>query len=184
MNDTDRNFYSFADVDGRTIEDLRLDAAASDEDPLSYDDTLKLSHATNFIGRRLWVQGGSENAVDMNRRCGAVRIEDSTFAGGGQCAVVVKGGSTDIALARVTIVEPKGAYDIELGGWSDQSDELTRRISLADVRRGDGQPVRVVVGRSERPTIVGGNCRVLFWRSLALKLFWWARYSARKLGLN
>lgn len=184
MSTPDRNFLSYADVDGRTIEAVRIDASDEGDDPLAFDDTLKLSHAVNFIGRQLWVRGGRENAVDMNRGCRNVRLEGCTLVAGRHCAVVIKGGSSDISLARVAIVEPVGAYDIELGGWSDQSFDLTRRVTLADVSRRDGQPVRVVVGRAELPAIVGGNCQVLFWRSLLLQAFWWLKYSARKVGLS
>jgi len=180
MSDTDRNYLSIADVVGRSYQDLRVDPAAEGHDPREFDDTLKLSHARNITINGLVVNGGSENAIDMNRGCAGVRIDHATLVGGDHCAVVIKGGSYDIALERVTIHRERSAYDIELGGWSDQSMERTRRVVLADVRRSDGEPVRVVVGHADRPTIVGGRVRVLFWRSLALKAFWTVRFLANK----
>jgi hypothetical protein len=41
--------------------------------------------------------------------------------------------------------------------------------------RTDGKPVRVVVGNAEKPSVVGGNVKILFWRSLGLKLFVWGK---------
>lgn len=184
MKDTDRNFLSVADVDGRTLEDLRIDPESEGQRRDEFDDILKFSHARNVVARRLWVAGGTENAIDMNRECRAIRVEDSTLISGRQCAIVIKGGSEAIAFTRVKIApaEPDTAYDIEIGGWSDQSMERTRNVTLQEVTRWDGKAVRVVVGHADRPVIIGGRCRVLFWRSLALKTFWLARYWARRIA--
>jgi len=180
VRDTDHNYFSIADVDGATHRDLVLDPRREGHDAREFDDTLKLSHARNITILGLFVRGGSENAIDMNRGCAHVRIDHATVLGGDHCAVVIKGGSTDIALERITILNPSSAYDIELGGWSDQSMERTRRVVLAEVRRADFEPVRVVVGHADRPAIIGGRVRVLFWRSLALKAFWTVRFLANK----
>lgn len=183
MPDRDINFHSVADVDGRIIECVRFDAAEEGGNPRDFDDTLKFSHARNIIARKIWVRGGKENAIDMNRECAAIRVEDAMLFGGDQCAVVIKGGSQDITLSRVTIalVEPASACDIELGGWSDQSTAMTRRVTLNEVRRLDGCPVRIVLGHAERPLILGGNCRILFWRSVGMKVFWLARWLQTKI---
>jgi len=170
MKDKDVNYLSYADVDGVTIGDQMIVA-----DQTKFDDSLKLSHATNFKGYNLTIYGGSENAIDLNRECKMVLFEHLVLVGGGQCAIVVKGGSEDIEFTNVCITKPKGNYDIELGGWSDQSRKKTKRVWLDNVVRPDGKPVRVVVGNADKPTIIGGNVKILFWRSLALKAFVWAK---------
>jgi hypothetical protein len=182
MRDTDRNFHSVADVDGRTLEDLRFDPEDEGSRAEDFDDILKFSHARNITALRLYVAGGGENAIDMNRECAGIRIRDSLLRSGDQCAVVIKGGSNDIMLSRVRLDadDDHTAYDIELGGWSDQSMKRTRRVCLHEVSRLDGRPVRVVVGWADRPAVLGGRCRILFWRSVGLKAFWLARYVARK----
>ena len=182
MKDTDRNYYSVADCSGRTLERLDLDPAAEGEDAAAFDDILKFSHATRIRASKLRVAGGTENAVDMNRECRDILLENSHLMSGDVCAVVIKGGSEGITLSHVSIGPGRKptAYDIELGGWSDQSMAPTRRVILEEVWRIDGEPVRVVVGRAERPTVYGGKVRVLFWRSLALKAFWTVRFLANK----
>lgn len=177
----DTNFRSIADVDGYSITNERIDPELDGLRAGDFDDILKLSHARNFVGSELYVVGGRENSVDMNRYCRNVRLEDCKLVAGRKCAVVIKGGCEDISLSRVVISDAVGSYDIELGGWSDQSNNKTRRVTLTDVTRSDGKAVRVVVGRAERPTIIGGNVKILTGSSLALKAFWAAKYLFRRL---
>ncbi len=176
MTRPDRNFLSIADVDGYELHDCRVDPSTENIDPRSFDDILKFSHARNVTASRLYVAGGRENAVDMNRECQHVRLQDSLLLGGGQCAVVIKGGCQDITLARVALAAPAPACDIELGGWSDQSFARTERVTLEEVSRRDGLPVRVVVGYAAPPLVQRCRVRVLFWRSLALKAYWAAKF--------
>jgi hypothetical protein len=182
MSAPDVNFRSVADVAGFALHDERIDPAVLGLDPQDYADTLKFSHARHGSAARLVVVGGRENAVDFNRGCAQVRLEDCLLVGGGQCAVVIKGGSSDITLARVALAEVRGDYEIELGGWSDQSTAPTVRVTLQEVTRRDGRPVRVVVGRAERPTVSGCRVEILFWRSVALKAYWWAKRIGRALA--
>ena len=187
MADTDRNFFSVADVDGKVMDSLRFDPADEGGDPATYDDILKFSHARNVIASRLWIAGGSENGVDMNRECRNIRIEDSTVVSGHQCAIVIKGGCREITLDHIRISggRMETPYDIELGGWSDQTMKRTTGVRLLDVVRFDGRHVRVVVGHADRPAITGGRVKVLFWRSVALKLFWYfRRVIALATGIN
>jgi hypothetical protein len=184
MQDTDRNWHSVADAKGVQLYDLRLDPTDEGHGADEFDDTLKFSNAQYCVALRLWIRGGSENAVDMNRDCKGIRIQDSTLISGAQCAIVIKGGARDIELSHVCIVprNRETPCDIELGGWSDQSDAPTRRVTLHEVSRIDGMPVRVAVGHAERPTIIRGRVRVLFWRSLGLKVFVYTRFLARRTG--
>lgn len=173
--DTDRNFRSYADVDGLYLgAGVVIDPEAERE---SYDDILKLSHARRVRGFDLSVYGGSENPLDMNRNCEDVELCGLYLSGGGHCAVVIKGGSRDIRLRNVEIADVRSRWcDIELGGWSDQSLERTTGVVLDNVRRTDGKPVRVIVGHADDPTVLGGNVRVYRVRSALLKAFWlWRR---------
>jgi hypothetical protein len=38
-------------------------------------------------------------------------------------------------------------------------------------KRSDGLPVRVRVGWADRPVVIGGNVKILFWQSLMLKVY-------------
>jgi len=167
--DVDNNYLSISDADGVHLENVTL--PTGDEDSLIYDDVLKFSHATNcsFVGGTVY--GGRENCIDMNRECENVLIEDTLLIGGATASVVIKGGSRNCTLSEVLITPGGGRWDIELGGHSDQSRKRTVNTRLFHVRRTDGRPVRVVVGRADKPEIRGGYVEVLFWESLALKLF-------------
>lgn len=176
MTKPDHNYRSISDVDGYVLNAERIDPRQEDMSPRSFDDVLKFSHARNIFARGLWVAGGRENAIDMNRACQNIQIEDSSLECGNQCAIAIKGGSMDITLRRVLLIAARGVYDIEIGGWSDQSYAPTTGIRLVDVQRSDGQPVRVVVGRGDWPTVVGGNVKILRFKSYLLKAFWWAKF--------
>ena len=172
MPDADRNYCDrYADTDGATLSGVTLDATADGMAPHDFDDTLKLSHTVRFTGENLTIIGGSENAVDMNRECHDVLLEDCSLAGGGHCGLVIKGGCTHIFLNNLVFVDSEAPYEVELGGWSDQSKKRTTGVRMDNCRRDDGQPVRVVVGNSDFPKVVGGNVKVLYGRSLALKIF-------------
>ena len=170
---TDVNYLSIADTNGVHMENVKLPKEG--ESASNYDDVLKFSNAQDCSFADGYVEGGRENAVDINRNCRNILIRDTTLKGGDHCSVVIKGGSRAIDLLRVLIVPGGGHYDIELGGWSDQSKEKTGLVLLEHVMRTDGKPVRVAVGNAKRPMVYGGNVKVLFWWSLGLKLYVWAK---------
>jgi hypothetical protein len=176
MNKKDVNYPpgNFADVCFQTITGLKLDL--SEEERKQYDDTMKLSHVWDMKFYGLSVTGGRENAIDMNRECRNVLIEDAILFGGGHCPIVIKGGCENIYLKSFDIFHD-GPYDVELGGWSDQSRKKTTGVTLENSYRlgpkGEQLPVRIVVGHADKPTIIGGNVRV----PLAVRR--WARSVAK-----
>lgn len=169
----DVNYLSISDCSGTHLENVKLPKEG--DSASQYDDTLKFSKATDCSFRNGYIIGGRENAVDMNRECRFITVQDSTLRSGDHCAIVVKGGCENILLSRLLITPSGGAYDIELGGWSDQSRARTRWVTLEGVMRTDGKPVRVVCGNADKPFVFGGDVKVLFWWSLGLKLFVWAK---------
>lgn len=184
MSDVDINYRSISDVTGYELHDERIDPEQDGRPRKEFADVLKFSCARDVQAKRLYVVGGHENAVDMNRHCARIEMEDCVLEGGDQAAIVIKGGSKDITLRRVSLVAVKGWCDVLLGDWSDQSYDVTTGVRLIDVSRRDGKPVRVVCGRAEVPTIVGGNVRVLRWASLCVKTYWWAKYIAVRFLLR
>lgn len=176
---SDRNYYSYADVSNVVIPRNEIFAP---ENPLEYDDILKFSNAKNIVGDGIVVKGGKENCIDMNRTCEGITLVNVTLVGGNQAAIVIKGGSRNIGFENVKITPSPTAWcDILIGDWSDQSNERSTQIYLGNVTRTDDQPVRVVVGRAEKPTIHEGNCKIMTAESLGLKTYWWAKFIARKL---
>ena len=176
--DVDNNHLSIADTSGVMLEHLSL--PKDGHSPSEYDDVLKLSAATNCSVLGCHVRGGRENAIDMNRGCKNILVQDAVLVGGDHCSLVIKGGCEDITIESVLISPGGGSYDIELGGWSDQSRKKTRRVVLRHVMRTDGQSVRVVVGNAEKPIVEGGNVRIMGLWSLGLKLYVFFKGLVRK----
>jgi hypothetical protein len=175
MADTDKNYYSIADQTGVTLRDTTIDPRNDGIDPSTIDDVLKLSHAVSILVEGVVVDAGGlqkENAVDMNRVCSDVVLRKCKLISGKQNAVTIKGGCYDITLDDVEIVPGTGNCDIELGNWSDQSQEFVRNIILRNVRRTDGKPARLRVGHAKNITIIGGNVKEDKLASLMVKIFW------------
>lgn len=180
----DVNYRSIADQQGYTLADEVIDPRADGLSPAQFDDLLKLSHARDVLVQRCTIRGGGEqreNAVDLNRNCRNIVLADCVLEAGRQNALTIKGGCELVTVARVTIEGAGGNCDIELGNWSDQSTAPVRGVRLLDVRRSDGRPVRLRVGRAEMPRIEGGNVRLDRLGSLRLKTYWWGKYIARNL---
>lgn len=181
MTPIDRNYRSFADASGLHVTDLDL----RPDHPDDYADVLKLSAITDSIFERVTVRArdASENACDINRLCRGVVIDDFRFEGGRQCSIVVKGGSDVMLRDGVIVPHPDAAYDIELGGWSDQSMARSRLV-LQYVRRADGLPLRVVCGWWSRPQIVSNwNVEILWRRSVGYHAYNLGKYAGRALHL-
>lgn len=184
MSTPDRNYRSIADVDGFELTNETISPALTGENPAEFDDILKLSHARNGVVRGCFIGAAGlqrENAIDMNRNCERIVVGDCRLASGRQNAVTIKGGCRHIQLQRVRIVPGSGHCDIELGNWSDQSQERVTDVLLEDVIRTDGQPVRVRLGHADRPAIAGGNVRIDWFGSAVLKLYWWGKFCAHAL---
>ena len=170
----DTNFLSYADQSGVVLEHQVIDPA----DPENYDDILKISNCHDVVVRNCWINtggGNREDGIDIMRTSSNVRIENTIVAAGSKYAFTIKGGSYDIALKDITITRGGSGWegvDIDLGNYSSTCPDIkTGRVTLDNVRRWDGKPVRIRVGWAADPVIIGGNCKVLGWQSLALKLY-------------
>jgi hypothetical protein len=166
---SDTNFHSYADMDG-----LRVDGALDQVGPNSaaFADGLKLSHITNAVLTNGVVDAddATENAMDCNRLCAGVFVNHYKLSGGQQCALVVKGGSRGMVFDDVEIdPHPTAKQDVLWDDWSDQCQSHSTG-ALTHVRTKFGAPVRVVFGRWHGPLLIGGNCRVLWLRTIGLHL--------------
>ena len=98
-------------------------------------------------------------------------VKDTVLYSGDAQAVTIKGGSQNIRLTNVAISGSGSEGDIVLGGWSDQSMSMTTGVVLENVSKSDGSAVRVVLGKADKPTIIGGNCKIDRWQSFLLKAY-------------
>lgn len=168
---SDNNFLVYGDCDGQTLSDQVLAPPA----PLSFSDTLKLSHASNFLAERCDITGGNEDCIDINRMCRDITVQDCILRIGGHQAVTIKGGSSAIHLKNL-VIHGAGKYaEIELGNWSDQSMDKTTNVVIENCSRVDGRPLRIVVGKADNPIIIGGNCVINRKWSMLVKLYCWLK---------
>ena len=164
---TDVNDQSWSDVTGLRVSGVDLEPS----NPAAWSDVMKLSHATDCQFTGGVVDGGSENAIDMNRMCSDIVVQDFKLIGGQQAAVVVKGGCKNITLSSIVITPDSKAWtDILLDDWSAQS-RASSELHLENVTRTDGMPVRVVFGRFHRPQIARCQIETLWFTSIALHFY-------------
>lgn len=173
----DINYYSIADrndveVLSRTLPDVGIN-------PSDYSDTLKLSKATNIVVKDCVIYGGKEDCVDMNRYCENILIESTTVISNGSYCFTIKGGTKSVTLRNVVVQKHGKSYDIDLGNWSDQSNNLTTNVVLENVTSTDGKPVTVRVLWADAPTVIGGNVKVTVVPKFIYSIYRWLR--ARKL---
>ena len=96
--------------------------------------------------------------------------------------MTIKGGSERIVLRGVIFKNNSGSgIDIDIGNFSDTNMDKTTGVILDDVSTTSGRAVRVRVGRGNRPVIIGGKVKILFWHSLALKAYVWFKYYYLKI---
>lgn len=175
---TDRNYVSIAD---NRMPDVRIGNRFDPEKPELFDDILKLSNAwaVNISDCVINPNGGNrEDGIDMARYCRDVIIKDCKVGPGAKYAVTIKGGSHHIVLENITITGERGkeGVDIDIGNFSDWNYAMTHSIDLINVKREDGRPVTLRIGRAEGVNIIGGNIKLLFVQSFFLKAYVWAKF--------
>ena len=170
---SDKNYKSYADEQNVVIQNETIDAP----NPENYDDILKLSHVegANINNCIINPSGGNrEDGIDIMRFCRSIYIGNCQVGAGKLYAFTIKGGSSQIDLSNVTIIRGGGSIekvDIDIGNYSENAKGKTTDVRIVNCKRSDGLPVRVRVGWADRPVVIGGNVKILFWQSLLLKIY-------------
>lgn len=174
----DRNYHSISDTGHLTVQGRIFCPEFEGLRAEDFDDILKLSHVHNVTVRNCDVLPRGiqrEDAIDIMRESRNVYIEGGRIAAGKKYAVTVKGGSDAVLLRDIEIVRPGGGWekvDIDIGNDSHVSPKKTGTVTITNVFRTDGKPVRIRVGWAKKPRIFGpSKYKVLFWQSLGLKLY-------------
>jgi hypothetical protein len=162
------------------------DATIQPDDGSQYDDILKFSNAwaVTVSGCEINPMGGNrEDGVDINNHSRELLFRNCRVTAGAKYAFTIKGGSRDITLKDITIKGPRGSegVDIDIGNYSDQSNVMTRDITLDNVNREDGQPVTIRIGRGKDVNITNSNVKILVFQSLLLKVYVWAKFNLVRL---
>ena len=169
----DTNFLSFADRAREHHDFLIVCPELEGQRSENFHDLLKISHCCEFTFRHLNVcpEGlQKEDGVDIMRFSRFVAIINARVAGG-LYAFTIKGGCSEILLRNVVITRPGKYVDIDLGNYSHNADGKTGKVTLDNVTRADGKPVRVRVGWADQPVVIGGNVEILVVQSYLLKIY-------------
>lgn len=151
---SDRNLQSFYETSNDTTYDAADNLGYPNPRP-DWSDALKItSQCTNFTYVGQTVYGGQEDCVDINNRCKSVRVS-AVFRPQGKYVSTIKGGSRGIILTG-SVYGHGTEVDVDLGNWSDQSQETTRQVHL-NLKSMDGKPIRVRVLKAETPTFEEGS---------------------------
>lgn len=149
------------------------------ENPEDYSDILKFSNRQGFSLTDVQVAHGDEDCVDINNHCSNITLQGRFGVKGlGSQCFTIKGGSENIFVSGV-IQTPGTSTDVEIGNWSDQSYNKSSNIHI-DLRRADGKPVRVRIGRAENVHL-GANCKKDILGSIGLTIYWWAKWAFVKV---
>lgn len=154
----DVNLHSFHDIDSGRLE--KADALGHFASKPDWDDTLKISSQCRdfmLFSRIIW--GGREDCVDINNRAQNI-VVGADFFPQGKYACTIKGGAHSVKIIGRVSVDAK-EVDIDLGNWSDQSQEKTRGVCL-QLSKTAG-PVTVRVLHADKPALLGnGPYRYVF----------------------
>lgn len=172
----DKNFRSYWNWKDQTV---RVDPIHP-TDGQTYDDLWKISACRNcvFIGADIIAPMPlhREDGVDVSGLSDGVTLLDFRVAAGGKYAVTIK-QVRNIILRNGVITRPGQNWervDIDLGNRSQYRELKTTGVTIDNVRRADGKPVRVRVGHADWPELKNGVYDVLYAQSIGLKGYVWA----------
>jgi len=135
----DNNFRSVADTSFVTLDNEFL----AQNNPRQYNDILKFSNAKDCAAKNCIIFGGSEDCIDINRNCDGIHILNCRLSPYGKQGITIKGGVKNVTIEKVVFTTTPTNVEIELGNYSEQSDEPPTNIQLVNVERLDGGVVRV-----------------------------------------
>jgi hypothetical protein len=160
MSTRDINLFSFTGAYFSCQDYHSTDPLGGLVQPPTHQDTLKFSGLVSFRGHFGTVYGGTEDCADINNRCDNVRLHAAEWRPQGQYAFTVKGGCRNITLAGDLFGHGK-TVDVDLGNWSDQSNEPTTAVTI-DLYSQDDRPVIIRVLNADKPMVIGGAHRYAF----------------------
>lgn len=146
------------------------------------DDTLKCSTGlTDFKLHVGEVETGREDALDINNHCRGIQVHADQWVfpkGVARTGFTIKGNSHGVRISGSVLGDPL----VELGNWSDQSNEPVTNVRLA-LRRTDGKAIRVRVFNGDLPVLEPGTgpYRFVFpWKIKLLQRLTFGAYSLWK----
>jgi hypothetical protein len=95
----------------------------------------------------------------------------------GKYGMTIKGGAKNILISNCVFYGH--GLEIDLGNWSDQSQERTRNITIKDCFRFDSKPIKVRCLWADDPIVINSNVKITRIHPLLL----WFFKLGKKLGI-
>ena len=170
MSDNNYPPGNFCDQDGLMIDGLVL---SPPDQGAGFDDIFKLSRVTGSKFYNVTAQAGKqrENALDMNRNSCGNYFSKLKLDAGQECALLCKGGSNGNTWQDVEITRAGGHSDLYFYDYSDQSKKWGSGNAVYNVRRTDGQPVRVRWAWGWKPIVQGPSVKFQYCLSFVSFLY-------------
>lgn len=144
--DTDKNYDAFPGQD--RSKPLYLNEAnwVPPENPLAYDDIVKVSNCVACDVLNITIPGGTEDCVDAVRGKN-LYLDHCEFIPGGNGAITIKGAFTGVQI-NDCVFHPANKREIELGQFDNYwypGRPPTRNVRISGSYRVDSKPIRVVL---------------------------------------
>ena len=172
----DKNFVSFENLVGAKVVGQTLVPDQPD-----YADTMKVFRCRRSVFDRFTVTGSTEDVIDVGREsCGNTFSYFRVVPLGKYC-VTCKGGSHENRFVKWHLLRHGTSVDFEFGNWHSLNFDTSRDNVLESITAEDGQPITYCYRWGCRPRIVNTFARHLWWRSVGITVYWWAKYVAHRI---
>jgi hypothetical protein len=153
-----------------------------DQDREELASLLKISGRSFVDINGLNIGQGRECSVDINDRSTAVLSAGEYGSRNlkGDQVFSVKGFSTAIISGVFRGRGKRNKADVLIDNWSDQ-DYRGSLVNLSRSRHEDGKPINVVLRYGASKVILGENAKVLVPQSVGLTVYWWIKWTIRKI---
>lgn len=179
----DVNYKSYSQLEpGTRIAGENLDPIAIGFKPLSWDDTCKIHQCQNVTFDGFYVVGGREDCVDgANRNRGNV-LSNFTCVPRGKYVLTWKGDSDGNDFDDWFVVGSGKVCDIEIGNWSHVDQGNPRGNVFRRWSKVGGEPITYCYRFGCKPKFEGMNVRHLWWRSVGITLYFYAKLALFKIS--
>jgi len=168
----DKNFKSYEAFKGVLFRGVELRPAV----PSDWNDTMKVHRCEGSVFDRFDVLGGREDCLDVGRETNDCLFQDFVVEPTGQYLVTCKGDSNRNVFLNWLVVRHGKDVDFEFGNWHSYNFEPSRDNVIKGCRTVDGSPITYCYRWGCKPSIIDTNAKHLWWRSIGLTVYWWAKY--------
>jgi hypothetical protein len=168
----DKNYKSYELLGGIAVRDVVL----RPENPADWNDTMKVWKCWGTYFERFEVLGSTEDCVDVGQASSFCTFDKFVVEPTGKYGFTIKGGSDHNNFFNITFRGHGRDVDIEIGNWHSFNFDRSKHNFFNRVKAVDGRPVTYCYRLGCKPTFFASDVKHLWWRSIGLTVYWWAKY--------